>query len=1183
MMTPGAEQGGAKKMKGLAKNQHKTSELGLEAPSTKKEDSDKKMQGEWNKVMDGIGSNAGKGMYIPAGTDFMQKKPAPHNPTIMGESPPSTFFPHGIHASHRHAAGIEQGPALPVPDSGKNWFTWAAAGPADAKSAAPSSFSSQSEARIDHDQGRADRGAVRQGSSSVLSTQPTPPSISMNIEDSQLHLGTPSDVRSDKGQVGEEKRRNTKAEVTKDEDKMHPAERMQVTVPTGLKGGQLLRVETPQGLMQVTIPAGLKAGQLFELILPPTGKKEGEAGAAEAPTRASLSRAGDASGIQSAKNVHEPLLRHNKAPAGEEASEAAVAVEGMAARDLAKDLRNKMPRTRFYEDAMRMAAKDLVRDLHAKLANSVSAKGPASQAYKDAMRMVVTDLSGDLHAGTPRANQEHDAMSPIEEHANQEHDANQEHANQEHDAMSPIEEHDAMSPDRLAAHLLAHHHANADKQEAYSPRTGELRDDEQGGASVEGVGETGKNNAKARQRTDKKVQINEEHSGHAGVLGVYTQASSPDRPASSSDDVMQRKDEKMQVDQAREDAAARDLARRRISAAATSEADEGPAAAAAASAPTEAEAEGSGVRARLRSSEPADTKGNPSASVATVYGATEVQPEQGKEENGDASEKGDATAGMPPGTLKLVFMLVGTNKRLMTSAQIDAFKTQASLYASEKSPQGERLLPPLVTTPVLADVAGLDSAVSLTVHVTPLAKETCATPLEQLSKWTIPDESLLPLSPIQDSGPPTLHLIAVEGCPQFTNLKAPRTSKAPQHALSAHSIMMRHMQRQELQLEAKMAAYEAKEHATIEREHHLEHELAHERLAEHSARAAATLNTLKQLPRSPHAHAKQMHQVLHAAAPSSNLTRDASATAPLAKVHTGSASTATAKVPNPSATTSPDLTQNVAQWLGVKAAARTASPARTPHALESAKQLWASAKAAALKRQAKNRKQEHEMVMKKLAEVEKDYARVSSQMAKEHPAEDSTSGELQDAEQDVEAYRHASASAEGSDAKEDAGYVPPGSLRAAATGKGAVQPSLQAASAHVGGKASLATRSMPHVPVTGTRGTTTLSYMHQKQALDAVSEDENMKQLWDLVDGKVAPAAQAPPWKAGDAMETGEQATIRSAEEHTADAAHDDHPATTAAFITGKQAVPKPVDHTLHIVLEKHTLRTEEQHATDAP
>ena len=79
-----------------------------------------------------------------------------------------------------------------------------------------------------------------------------------------------------------------------------------------------------------------------------------------------------------------------------------------------------------------MASKDLVRDLHAKLATSVDAKSPASQAYKNAMRMVATDLAGDLHAGTPRAN----------------------------------EEHDAMSPDRLAAHLLAHHHANEDKQEA---------------------------------------------------------------------------------------------------------------------------------------------------------------------------------------------------------------------------------------------------------------------------------------------------------------------------------------------------------------------------------------------------------------------------------------------------------------------------------------------------------------------------------------------------------------------------------------------------------------------------------------------------------------------------------------------------------------------------------------------
>ena len=42
-------------------------------------------------------------------------------------------------------------------------------------------------------------------------------------------------------------------------------QKMPVTVPLGLRGGQLLKVQTPSGLMQVTIPQGLEPGQAFEV------------------------------------------------------------------------------------------------------------------------------------------------------------------------------------------------------------------------------------------------------------------------------------------------------------------------------------------------------------------------------------------------------------------------------------------------------------------------------------------------------------------------------------------------------------------------------------------------------------------------------------------------------------------------------------------------------------------------------------------------------------------------------------------------------------------------------------------------------------------------------------------------------------------------------------------------------
>ena len=45
-------------------------------------------------------------------------------------------------------------------------------------------------------------------------------------------------------------------------------QKMQVTVPAGMSGGQRLQVETPSGKMEVAIPQGLQAGQTFQFLLP---------------------------------------------------------------------------------------------------------------------------------------------------------------------------------------------------------------------------------------------------------------------------------------------------------------------------------------------------------------------------------------------------------------------------------------------------------------------------------------------------------------------------------------------------------------------------------------------------------------------------------------------------------------------------------------------------------------------------------------------------------------------------------------------------------------------------------------------------------------------------------------------------------------------------------------------------
>jgi len=45
-------------------------------------------------------------------------------------------------------------------------------------------------------------------------------------------------------------------------------QKMRVTVPAGVSGGQLLHLQTPSGLMQVTVPPGLTAGQQFDVMVP---------------------------------------------------------------------------------------------------------------------------------------------------------------------------------------------------------------------------------------------------------------------------------------------------------------------------------------------------------------------------------------------------------------------------------------------------------------------------------------------------------------------------------------------------------------------------------------------------------------------------------------------------------------------------------------------------------------------------------------------------------------------------------------------------------------------------------------------------------------------------------------------------------------------------------------------------
>ena len=186
---------------------------------------------------------------------------------------------------------------------------------------------------------------------------------------------------------------------------------------------------------------------------------------------------------------------------------------------------------------------------------------------------------------------------------------------------------------------------------------------------------------------------------------------------------------------------------------------------------------------------------------------------------------------LPNGTIKLVFMLVGTNKRLLTPAQLEAFKTQAGVHAGKSSL-------PRLSMPVAEDVDGLDSAVSLKMDLSLTPNEKCTAPLEDLSKWTHPDQSLLPLKPLLDAGPPSVHLMAVEGCPEFAKtvslLNGRPSNGKPKQALTGSPIKQweKHVQKQQLQLEAKEKAYHEKQAATLQKERRLERELVQKRMEE---------------------------------------------------------------------------------------------------------------------------------------------------------------------------------------------------------------------------------------------------------------------------------------------------------------------------------------------------------------
>merc|ERR1719271_899635 len=60
-------------------------------------------------------------------------------------------------------------------------------------------------------------------------------------------------------------------------------QRMNVTVPQGMTGGQPLQVQTPAGLMQVTIPAGLGPGASFEILVPMVQQPAAQVAAPVAP------------------------------------------------------------------------------------------------------------------------------------------------------------------------------------------------------------------------------------------------------------------------------------------------------------------------------------------------------------------------------------------------------------------------------------------------------------------------------------------------------------------------------------------------------------------------------------------------------------------------------------------------------------------------------------------------------------------------------------------------------------------------------------------------------------------------------------------------------------------------------------------------------------------------------------
>lgn len=249
---------------------------------------------------------------------------------------------------------------------------------------------------------------------------------------------------------------------------------------------------------------------------------------------------------------------------------------------------------------------------------------------------------------------------------------------------------------------------------------------------------------------------------------------------------------------------------------------------------------------------------------AALHGTGDGKPTSKSELNSNSASKESIERQPTPlgkGGMRLTFVLVGTNDKQLNRNQLKGFQSQAALRAISFGDKPKVL--PTVSQPVAKPIPGLDSVVTLQIDMHLPQDAACVSALRRLAAWTRPDEDLLPLTPLRDAGPPAVRLVKVEGCPAFSG--SARLMQPHKTDTLAMQGTLRHMQRQELRLQAKVSAYarqehreEARQQRTLQREERIENELK-SRQAGKAREVAETKGSARVRPTSA---VEQVHHVL---------------------------------------------------------------------------------------------------------------------------------------------------------------------------------------------------------------------------------------------------------------------------------------------------------------------------------